>query len=197
MWQLHVNTSRHLHNTNQKGKRLTWTRAPSCSPHSSRQTPWTFSSCTRASSHTSQRWCSERLPAFPTSGLKTERKFRENDKKQRIRDMRGEELTYYTDVPALARGSIQSLTHNLSTVPTGQHSVNEPEQPIPNSYSLQLNFMQFLCVQHLKRKLWYFFFAWFFLFVSFFWGGRTTNLKSKWSILICIIYTRRFTVKRL
>lgn len=50
---------------------LTWTKARSCSLHSSHQTLWTSSSCTHESSHISQRWCSEQLQAFPISRLKT------------------------------------------------------------------------------------------------------------------------------
>lgn len=59
---------------------LTWTKAPSCSLRSSHQTLWTSSGCRRGSSHTSQRWCSEQLPASPISKLKTEEKKREQER---------------------------------------------------------------------------------------------------------------------
>lgn len=50
---------------------------------------------------------------------------------QRIRDtVKG---TQGAAVPVLAKGSIQSLTRNPSTVSTGQRSLNEPEQPINNN----------------------------------------------------------------
>lgn len=128
---------------------LTWTRAPSCSLRSSRQTPWTFSGCTRASSHTFQRLCSERPPAFPTSKLKTEEKIQKKNKK------RGLETSWWKGQKArnqitmllcpFAEGPIQSLTHNPSAVSTGQRSLNEPEQQITNNRAETFSAFCFLC----------------------------------------------------
>lgn len=129
---------------------LTWTRAPSCSLRSSRQTPWTFSGCTRASSHTFRRWCSERPLAFPTSKLKTEEKIHKEEPKKEDWRHHGErdrrqEIKLRMLLCLFAEEPIQSLTHNPSAVSTGQRPLNEPEQPITNNRAETFSAFCFLC----------------------------------------------------
>lgn len=111
---------------------LTWTRAPSCSLRSSRQTPWTFSGCTRASSHTFQRWCSERPPAFPTSKLKTEEKIQKRIGDIMVKGTEGKKSNYDAAVSVCRRANPVPDTQSISCIYRSRPLIG-PEQPITNN----------------------------------------------------------------